>query len=269
MTTIRPKTLWLFACMLGIAFLGGPPNGAAGSTTELRLVQMPFEGPPKVENVPDISVPRNTVQLSEEELKRAEALIPLLEGKQELWAMGEFVHLGEPVVPVLIKALKMPGPRVRYNAIETLSIMKATAAVPSLLDVANEPNELARVREHALRVAVRLDPVLVPSTIAVMAKDPNPSVRKVAAFEARYVRRKDVIPILIDMIGDEERFVGITAVQSLWTVTRHETEFHNWETSTKQDREEWAKEWIEWWNAVRETFEIPEPRKPRTELPRG
>jgi HEAT repeat protein len=230
---------------------------------------MPFEAPPKPEIVPDVSVPPNTQQLSEEELKRAEALIPLLEGKQEYWAMGEFVHLGEPVVPVLVKALKMPGPRVRYNAIETLSMMKATTAVPSLLQVANEPNELPRVREHALRVAVRLDPALVPSAIAAMAKDPNPSVRKVAAFEARYVRRKEVIPVLIDMIGDEERFVGITAVQSLWMVTRHETEFHNWEASTKQDREEWAKEWIEWWSAARETFEIPEPRKPRTAAPQG
>ncbi len=269
MRTVQGRTLRLFAGMLGIALYSGVLNGPAGAAGELRLVPMPFEAPPKVESVPDVSVPRNTVQLSEEELKRAEALIPLLEGKQELWAMGEFVHLGDPVVPVLVKALKMHGPRVRYNAIETLSMMKATAAVPSLLEVANEPNELARVREHALRVAVRLDPVLVPSTIATMAKDPNPSVRKAAVFEARYVRRKEVIPILIDMIGDEERFVGITAVQSLWTVTRHQTEFHNWETSTKQDREEWAKEWIDWWGAVRETFEIPEPHKPRTEVPRG
>ena len=45
--------------------------------------------------------------------------------------MGEFVHLGEPVVPVLIKALTMPSPRIRYNAIETLSMMKGVAGVRS------------------------------------------------------------------------------------------------------------------------------------------
>jgi hypothetical protein len=269
MTSVQLRTVLFIAIVLGIGHGWSPPKGSAGAGEELRLVQMPFEAPPKAESVPDVSVPQNTRPLSEEELKRAEALIPLLEGKQEFWAMGEFVHLGEPVVPVLVKALTMPGPRVRYNAIETLSMMKATAAVPSLLQVAKEPNELPRVREHALRVAVRLEPAQVPSAIAAMANDPNPSIRKVAAFEARYVRRKEVIPALIDMIGDEERFVGITAVQSLWMVTRHDTEFHDWEASTKQDREEWAKEWIEWWSTAQETFEVPEPRKPRSAAPQG
>lgn len=78
----------------------------------------------------------NTKALTPEELQRAEALLPLLEGKQEFWAMGEFVHLGEPVLPVVTKALAMPGPRIRYNAIETLSMIKSPAAVPALLDTA-------------------------------------------------------------------------------------------------------------------------------------
>src|SRR2546426_8724695 len=34
--------------------------------------------------------------LTEEETKRAEALIPLLDGEQEFWAIGEFVHIGPP-----------------------------------------------------------------------------------------------------------------------------------------------------------------------------
>ncbi|MDF0644407.1 MAG: HEAT repeat domain-containing protein [Nitrospira sp.] len=223
--------------------------------------QMPYEMPPTTQHAPAETVPQNTKPLSQEELQRAEALLPLLEGKQEFWAMGEFVHLGEPAVPVLVKALTMPGPRIRYNAIETLSMLKAPAAVPALITTAKDPNEIPRVREHALRVSIRLDPSKTPEAVQVMSKDPNSSIRKTAAFEARYVRDKAIIPILIDMIADDERFVGLSAVQSLWILTRHETEFHDWETSTKEDRTQWTGEWTEWWNIEKDSFQLPEPRR--------
>lgn len=223
-------------------------------------VQMPYEAPPKSEPVPDVSVAPNTKALTPEELQRAEALLPLLEGKQEFWAMGEFVHLGESVLPVVTKALTMSGPRIRYNAIETLSMIKAPAAVPALLETAKLSSEIPRIREHALRVAVRLDPLQTPPAIQVMGKDANSVIRKAAAFEARYVRHKDVIQPLIDLVGDEERFVAMSAVQSLWMLTRHETEFHDWDASNQQDRQVWAQEWTEWWNQSKDTFELPEPR---------
>lgn len=225
-------------------------------------VQMPYEPPPKVQHLPAESVPQNTKPLTPEELQRAEALLPLLDGPQEFWAMGEFVHLGEPSVPVLVKGLNMPGPRIRYNVIETISMLKAASAVPALVIAAKEPNEIPRVREHALRVAVRLDSPKTMDAIEVMAKDQNSTIRKAAAFEARYVREKPVIPVLIGMISDEERFVALSAVQSLWILTRHETEFHDWETSTKQDRQEWATEWSEWWNSHRDSFEMADPKRP-------
>ncbi|MEX5214624.1 MAG: HEAT repeat domain-containing protein [Nitrospiraceae bacterium] len=226
-----------------------------------------FERPPGTQKAPDTSVPQNTQELSEEELKRAEALLPLLEGKQEYWAIGEFVHLGLPVVPVLVKALGMPGPRIRYNAIETLSILKAASAVPALLTTAKQPNELPRIREHALRVSVRLDPSQTVEAIAVMAKDMNSSVRKSAAFESRYVREKGVVDVLIGLLVDDERFVSISALHSLWILTHHETEMHDWESSTRQQREEWSQEWSDWWKQERGTFEMPSPRQPRTQSP--
>ena len=204
---------------------------------------------------------QNTKPLTPEELQRAEALLPLLEGKQEFWAMGEFVHLGESSVPVLVKALTMPGPRIRYNAIETLSMLNAASGVPALINTAKDPNEMPRVREHALRVAIRLDPSKTPEAIQAMAKDQNSSIRKSAAFGSRYVRDKAVVPILIGMIADDERFVAMSAVQSLWILTLHETEFHDWDASTKADRQEWMAEWMEWWNGEKETFQIPEPRR--------
>lgn len=251
------------ACALVLSLVGGTGTvwGWTIDGATAVPVQMPYEAPPKNQDVPDVSIPPNTNPLSPEELKRAEALLPLLDGKQEFWAMGEFVHLGEPSVPVLVKALTMPSPRIRYNAIETLSMMKGVSGVPALLTTAKEPNEIPRVREHALRVAIRLDPAKTPEAIEVMSKDQNPSVRKAAAFESRYVRQKGVIPVLIPMISDDERFVAMSALHSLWILTRHETEFHDWDTSTKQDRQAWSSEWVEWWDANKDVFEIPEPRR--------
>lgn len=245
---------------------GAIPLGAWAEQSLVWTVQVPYEAPPVNPDVPDVSIPPNKTPLSPEELKRAEALLPLLEGKQEFWAMGEFVHLGESSVPVLVKALSMSSPRIRYNAIETLLMMKGVAGVPALIETAKAPSELSRVREHALRVAVRLDAAQASEAIDVMAKDTNPSVRKAAAFEARYIRQKAVIPLLIPMVSDEERFVALSALQSLWILTRHETEFHDWDTSTKQDRAAWSSEWVEWWDINKETFEIPEPRRPRRNL---
>src|SRR5574341_629556 len=261
---VQQGTQNMLVGLVGGLLLGVLTPTWAGQNTTLWLVpvQMPYEAPPKSQDVPDVSVPQNTKPLSPEEVQRAEALLPLLEGKREFWAMGEFVHLGEPVVPVLVKGLTMPGPRIRYNTIETLSMLHAAGAVPSLLTTAKDLNEIPRVREHALRVAVRLDPAKTPEALALMAKDQNSSIRKAAAFEARYVREKAVIPILIGMIADDERFVGLSAVQSLWILTRHETEFHDWEASTKQDRQDWTVEWMDWWNGTKDAFELPEPRRP-------
>ena len=256
--------------------IGAAPTRADSRSVSAWLTQVPDVGPapyeygppPPPQDAPVTSIPPSNQPLGPEELKRAEALLPLLEGKQELWAIGEFVHLGKPVVPVLTKALAMPSPRIRYNAIETLLLIKDPGAVPALIQAAKQPNEMSRVREHALRVAVRLDAAQALSAIEIMAKDPESAIRKVAAFEARYVRQKAVVPMLIGLMADEERFVAITAIQSLWILTRHESEMHDWDVSTRQDREEWAKEWIEWWNADRETFQFPEPKKPRAPLPK-
>lgn len=250
--------LWLW-----VMAMGGEHWAWSEALSPLQLAQVLYEAPPPSQEAPDVSVPPNTNPLSPEELTRAEALLPLLEGKQEFWAMGEFVHLGEPSAPALIKALAMPSPRIRYNAIETISMIKAVSAVPALVSTAKDMNEIPRVREHAVRVAIRLDPSKAPDAIQAMATDANPSIRKAAAFEARYVRQKSVIPILISLVTDEERFVALSAVHSLWLLTRHETEFHDWDSSTKQDRMAWVSEWVEWWNDYKDVFEIPEPARPK------
>src|SRR5437870_13493250 len=93
--------------------------------------------------------------LTVEETKRAEAAIPLLEGPQEYWAIGEFVHLGPPVVPILAKGLQHPSRRVRQNTIESMYLIRDKSAVPFLNAVAANEEEIEAVREKALRVAVQ------------------------------------------------------------------------------------------------------------------
>ena len=115
----------LSAFLFALQLLLVPIVDASAEVSNFRiLVQIPYEPPPKPE-FPDIpeATPAPT-ELSKEEQERLESLIPLLEGQQEYWAMGEFVHFGKHSVPYLVKALKMPGPRLRYNAIETLSMIK-------------------------------------------------------------------------------------------------------------------------------------------------
>ncbi len=231
------------------------------SAESLLLVQAPYEPPPKGQDLQAESISQNTQALTGDQIKRAEALLPLLDGKQEFWAMGEFVHLGEPAVAILVQGLTQPSPRVRYNTIETLSMLKAVSGVPALAVTAKDPNEMSRVREHALRVAVRLDPLKVVEAIAVMARDQNSSIRKAAAFEARYVREKPIVPVLISMLADEEQFVALSAIQSLWIITKHESEFHNWEASSQQDRLEWSTEWADWWGSQKESFEMPQLKR--------
>jgi hypothetical protein len=250
------RTFKVFPCLALVFFLG---HGMvlAGSSEYLPktyLVQMPFNPPPQPDYTPGEEATPAPEQLTEEEQKRLDSLLPLLDGNQELWAIGEFVHFGKHSVPHLIKALKMPGSRIRFNAVETLSMIKDPSAVPALVQVALEPNEESKVRTHALRVATRLDPNQVIPAIEGMAKDPNSTIRNTAVFEARYVHRKEVLPIIIDVIPDPEQYVSITARDSFWILTRFSGPIHDWEISTAEKRKEWAKEWWAWWEENKDRF---------------
>jgi len=260
---IRHGRGWAIAISLLVSGIG---QAAEHEQPFLHSVQIPYNRPPLPEAGPNTTVPPNTEPLSPEEVKRAEALLPLLSGNQEFWAMGQFVHLGAPVTPILVKALTMPDPRLRYNAIETMKMIKDPSVAPALVKSAIEPLEMPRVRAHALRTAVRLNPAVTPQAIEAMAKDSHDSIRKAAAFEARHVRENAVIPVLIGLIQDEEMYVAITAFDSLMRLTRHNTEMHDWQMSTQKDRKEWAKEWISWWEVSEDTFEIPPPPRRRRRL---
>ena len=234
----------LFCASTSLVEAGTPASRPA----YLIPVQIPYNAPPEPE-FPEIeqATPAPEV-LSEKELKRAEALLPLLEGRQELYIIAEFVHLGKPVVPVLVKALKMPGSRLRYNAIETLKIINDPRAVPELLDVARDGEEAIRVRAHALRVAVRAAPLEVLPTLQTLVKDHADTIRRTVAFECRYVRRPESVSLLIELLTDQEKYVSVTALESFWRLTRWVGPPHDWQGSTHEQRVAWAKEWKAWWD---------------------
>ncbi len=253
---------WSSLCCVAtsLAEVGTPASRPA----YLTPVQIPYNAPPEPE-FPEIeqATPAPEV-LSEKELKRAEALLPLLEGRQELYIIAEFVHLGKPVVPVLVKALKMPGSRLRYNAIETLSIIKDPRAVPDLLDVARDDEEATRVRAHALRVAVRLAPMEALPTLPTLVKDHADTIRRTVAFECRYVRRPESVSLLIELLADQEKYVSVTARDSLWLLTRRVGPSHDWQGSTHEQRVAWAKEWKAWWDETLKNREAA-PNKQQSE----
>ncbi len=234
----------LFCASISLADVGTMVSRSAS----LLPVQIPYNAPPQPE-FPEVeqAAPAPEV-LSEKELKRAEALLPLLEGQQELYVIAEFVHLGKPVVPVLVKALKLPGSRLRYNAIETLSIIKDPQAVPALLDAARDREEVTRVRAHALRVAVRLAPMEVLSTLQELVKDEHDTIRRTVAFESRHVRRPEAVSLLIELLADQEKYVSVTALESFWRLTRWGGPPRDWQGSTHEQRIAWAQEWKAWWD---------------------
>ena len=253
------KSLGLLAsCVLGI-FFAVPQGVGAGQDSlagHIILVQA-YEAPPEAE-FPEIqeATPAPEV-LSAKELKRAEGLLPLLEGQQELYIMGEFVHLGKPVVPVLVKALKLPGTRLRYNAILTLSMIKDARAVPNLLEAAMDLNEVTRVRERGLRVAVKLDPIQSIPALKSIVDDDSDTMRRAVAFLARFVRDVEIPPLLIQLLGDPERYVAATALDSFWRLTRFAGKPHDWQGSTQEQRKQWALEWTEWWEAALKKKQSP------------
>ncbi len=247
---MRVGIVWVMAgwgLVFGAWLSFAEADGTGLATGHLFPVQIPYQDPPKAD-FPDIerATPAPDV-LSEEELKRAEALLPLLEGRQELYVIGEFVHLGKPVVPVLVKALKMPGSRLRYNAIEAMSIINDPRAGSSLLEVAKNVENMTRVRAHALRVAVRLAPLEAVSTLQALVKDQHDTMRRTVAFESRHVRHPDAVSLLIQLLADQERYVSVAALESFWRLTRWSGPPHDWQGSTPEQRMAWAKEWKAWW----------------------
>jgi HEAT repeat protein len=206
--------------------------------------------------------PAAALALTDEETKRTEALIPMLDGPQELWAIGEFVHLGPPAVPVLAKGLQHPSRRVRMNTLETLSLIKDKSAVPFLNALAANAQEVPAVREKALRVIVRLDPANALAPLQAMAVDPSDGIRNAVANESRHVKDKAVIDLLIAMLADDIPSVAAGAHRTLHGFTGRLVDRQDFIQSTKEQRVAWSKDWAQWWEANRENFQF-DPARPK------
>lgn len=204
--------------------------------------------------------PSAVLALTDEETKRTEALIPMLDGPQELWAIGEFVHLGPPAVPVLAKGLQHPSRRVRMNTLETLSLIKDKSAVPFLNALAANTQEVPAVREKALRVIVRLDPANALPALQAMAVDPSDGIRNAVANESRHVKDKAVIDLLIAMLADGTPSVADGAHRTLHGFTGRLVDRQDFIQSTKEQRVAWSRDWAQWWRANREKFQFESAR---------
>jgi HEAT repeat protein len=206
---------------------------------------------------------RPALGLTEEETKRAEALIPLLDGRQEFWAIGELVHLGAPAISVLANALSHPSRRVRINAIEAMSLVKDKAALPLLHSVATNPEEIPAVREKALRVAIRLDPTSAMPPLQAMAKDQNEGIRHTVVSESRQIKDKAVIELLIGLLADDARSVADGALRTLYGFTGRFVERQDFLQSTKEQRIAWSRDWAQWWDENRDIFNFPPEQRGR------
>jgi len=203
----------------------------------------------------------SVLALTVEETKRAEALIPLLEGAQEYWAIGEFVHLGPPAVPVLVTALNHPSRRVRMNAIEAMYLIKDKSVLPALNTLAADSKEISAVREKALRVAIRLDPTHALPALQAMAKDRDEAIRNTVVSQSRQIKDKAVVELLIPMLADDVPSVADGAQRTLYGLTGRSVERQDFLQSTKEQRVAWSKDWAEWWGENRDKFNFgPEKR---------
>ena len=194
--------------------------------------------------------------LTEEETKRTEALIPLLDGEKEFWAIGEFVHIGPPAIPILAKGLQHPSRHVRINAIETMYLIKDKSAVPFLNNAAANMEDIPAVREKALRVAIRLDPSNALPALQAMAEDPSDAIRNAVTHESQYVKDKAVIDLLIALLADDSQSVADGAFRTLWGLTGRLVERQDFAQSTKEQRVAWSKDWAQWWADHRDKFQF-------------
>ena len=115
----------------GVLSLVGMAPVQAWSEATVWLVQMSLAMPAEVGTGPDVSGDAEHEGADPEELQRAETLLPCArKEKQELVSHGRVRPSGRVGLTGVDRALTMPVPRVRYNAIETMPMIKVPGAVP-------------------------------------------------------------------------------------------------------------------------------------------
>ncbi|MEZ4270503.1 MAG: HEAT repeat domain-containing protein [Myxococcota bacterium] len=185
--------------------------------------------------------------LSSQDVERLTALIPQLGADNAFVAMGEFSFHGKNSVPFLAEALKSADSKIRRNAMTVLTWIKDPSSAPALYEMAMDKTNPSGIRTNALKAAVSLNSSIAAPSIVAMAKDENATVRGSAAFWARAVKQQEVLPALVDLLGDAEMFVTVSALASFSILTGFAgTEPHPWNHSFQKDRQKWSQEFYKW-----------------------
>jgi len=123
-----------------------------------------------------------------------------------------------PAIPLMFEALKDEDPRVQGRAAETLAIFgrEAIEAEPVLIDLLND--EVPYVRQRAAGALARIDPSKTTAEhIMELLHDDDRDTRTEAAQCLGIIgdNAVDAIPMLIDMLNDDDDINGPNAAMGL------------------------------------------------------
>jgi hypothetical protein len=119
-------------------------------------------------------------------------------------------------VPGLIRALKKRDPAVQYEAVEALGTIGDPAATDALMD-ALTGDQYSGIRWKAAEALGKIGVPAVPRLIGAL-KNPDEDIRWKAAVVLGEIRDARAVGPLVDLLGDEDRFVRSRAAYALGVI---------------------------------------------------
>jgi len=147
-------------------------------------------------------------------------------------AAMSLASIGKPIVGNLNRALHHDEAPVRAGAAWVLGEIKHSSSVGPLLAKVKDPNGTVRGMAAIALGKIR-DPRAIPLLVTMMAEDNTEETRKMAEWA---LRRLTEVPLLIKGLRDESTFVQDNAAYILWLMTAKEF---------RKDVQAWERWWRE------------------------
>ena len=151
----------------------------------------------------------------------AKAVPPLIDkfttksARERLTIIKILKKIGSPALPDLIDALSGPEWLVVKRVCWTLGDISDSAAVLSLLAVANHDNW--QVREYCIRALGKIGDLRAVAAVINSFNDSVGQVRKAAVVSAGQLNSAETISYLVQMLGDSYYGARLSAVEALLT----------------------------------------------------